>query len=264
MNKELKNNPFKVHGIEHFSPSMINTFVNDPVLFILKYVYKHKGYSNSSAVRGHTVEKVLNQYLDNKQLITEDEIKGLFTSMVSDAQYNCDKDELKSDKYSKELGLLNDYYNVGVDFLSTDDWFFAKPTGYQNQIIIKDDDFPIPIMGYIDFIFDDKIVDLKTSGKMPSKLTENIYRQMAIYSLAVPNKDSVVVYITPKKSQEFTIPTIDMIYYKNQVKQIMFNIQKFLSVSADPQELASLLYPNFDDWRWTDDLKIEAMKIWRM
>ena len=44
----------------------------------------------------------------------------------------------------------------------------------------------------------------------------------------------------------------------------MFNIQKFLSVSADPQELASLLYPNFDDWRWTDDLKIEAMKIWRM
>ena len=50
--------------------------------------------------------------------------------------------------------------------------------------------------------------------------------------------------------------------YKNQLKKVAFRIQKFLFISNDKHELASLIYPNYDSWTWSDFLKKEAKKIW--
>jgi hypothetical protein len=41
-----------------------------------------------------------------------------------------------------------------------------------------------------------------------------------------------------------------------------FSIQKFLSISDDKHELASLMYPNYDSWMWSSDMKEKAKKIW--
>ena len=51
--------------------------------------------------------------------------------------------------------------------------------------------------------------------------------------------------------------------YGQPLKKVAFSIQKFLSISSDRHELASLVYPNFDSWTWSDKQKIEANKIWR-
>ena len=40
---------------------------------------------------------------------------------------------------------------------------------YQQKVEVQLDDLPIPIIGYIDFLFKDTIVDLKTTVRMPSK-----------------------------------------------------------------------------------------------
>ena len=50
--------------------------------------------------------------------------------------------------------------------------------------------------------------------------------------------------------------------YKKQLKKVAFSIQKFLSISNDKHELASLVYPNFDSWTWSSGLKKEAKKVW--
>ena len=42
--------------------------------------------------------------------------------------------------------------------------------------------------------------------------------------------------------------------YKKQLKKVAFSIQKFLSISNDKHELASMLYPNFDKWEWSEDM----------
>jgi hypothetical protein len=60
------NNPFKVHGIEHLSPSKINLWVNDPALFIGTYLCGMKGSYGVGAFRGTAVEHALEKKLSNK------------------------------------------------------------------------------------------------------------------------------------------------------------------------------------------------------
>ena len=120
---------------------------------------------------------------------------------------------------------------------------------------------PIPVMGYIDFRFKDKIVDLKTSTRMPSKPTEAQKSQMAFYSMAYPDNSIDLFFATPKDYNKFTLNNLSV--YKKQLKRVAFSIQKFLSISNDKHELASLIYPNYDSWTWSDKLKREAKKIWR-
>jgi hypothetical protein len=115
-------------------------------------------------------------------------------------------------------------------------------------------------MGYIDFRFKDKIVDLKTTTRMPSKPTEAQKRQMAFYSMAYPKNSIDLFFATPKDYRKFTLDNLSV--YKKQLKKVAFSIQKFLSISDDKHELASLVYPNYDSWTWNYKLKQEAKKIW--
>lgn len=115
-------------------------------------------------------------------------------------------------------------------------------------------------MGYVDFLFKDKIVDLKTTNRMPSKPTEAQKRQMALYSMAYPDKKADLFFVSPKQHRVFTLSSITK--YKKQLKKVAFSIQKFLSISEDRHELASLIHPNFDKWEWSEDMKKEAEKIW--
>ena len=41
-------------------------------------------------------------------------------------------------------------------------------------------------------------------------------------------------------------------------------MEKILSISDDIQEVASLLIPDLDDWRWNAKEKINAKKLWRL
>ena len=118
---------------------------------------------------------------------------------------------------------------------------------------------PVPVIGYIDFRFKDKIVDLKTSTRMPTKPTEAQKRQMALYSMAYPKSSVDLFFATPKDSKVFTLK--DLSVYKKQLQKVALGIQKFLSISDDKHELASLMYPNLDSWLWSG-MKEEANKIW--
>ena len=55
----LSNNPFKVHNIEHLSPSKVNLWVTDPALFVGTYLCDMKGSFGVGAFRGTAVEYAL-------------------------------------------------------------------------------------------------------------------------------------------------------------------------------------------------------------
>ena len=95
---------------------------------------------------------------------------------------------------------------------------------------------------------------------MPSQPSEAQKRQMAFYSMAYPSNGVDLFFATPKDYKKFTLK--DLGRYKKQLKRIAFSIEKFLSISDDRYELASLIYPNFDSWTWGNTMKIEAKKIW--
>ena len=242
------NNPFKAHGINYLSPSSINTYINDTSLWVARYLFKIKSSSGASAVRGIATEFVLADKYE----------KGVFDYNLLDVKFMslCAESgiDLGDVKTAKEKKLLKDFGTI-ID----ENFDYKDLEAYQEKVEVQIEDMPVPIMGYIDFRFNDAIVDLKTTTRMPSKPTEAQKRQMALYSMAYPDSSVDLFFATPKEHKRFTLKNLTL--YKKQLRKVALSIQKFLSISDDKHELASLMYPNLDSWLWSG-MKEEANKIW--
>ena len=242
------NDPFKAHGINYLSPSSINTYINDTSLWVARYLFKIKSSSGASAVRGIATEFVLADKYE----------KGVFDYNLLDVKFMslCAESgiDLGDIKTAKEKKLLKDFGTI-ID----ENFDYKDLEAYQEKVEVQIEDMPVPIIGYIDFRFKGKIVDLKTSTRMPTRPTEAQKRQMALYSMAYPNSSVDLFFATPKEHKKFTLKNLTL--YKKQLRKVALSIQKFLSISDDKHELASLMYPNLDSWLWSG-MKEEANKIW--
>ena len=245
------NNPFLLHNIDHLSASSINLWVSDPCRWCLKYLMKIDGDFGASAQRGNIIEWALERLLSKGDYVTVEELQNMFTKTLNDK--NIDTEDKKS---VEELKNLEDYYQMTVNNCKYDNL-----VNYQEKIEVQYADLPIPIVGYIDFVFKDFILDLKTTGKMPSKCPESVRRQMAVYSMVYTEYDMVVDYVTPKKYQTFKLEELQL--YRRQVYDICMGLMRFLSTSDNPLPLTQSFHPNFDHWAWDDTMKNEAKKIWR-
>ncbi len=246
----LSNNPFAVHGINYLSPSSINTYINDNALWVARYLFGVKSSSGASAVRGIATEATLADKYEKKTF----DFKYLdmhFMSLCAESGI-----DLGDTKTAKEKKLLEGFGKV-ID----ENFNYDNLEAYQEKVSVQLDDLPVPIIGYIDFRFADKIVDLKTTTRMPTRPTEAQKRQMALYSMAYPKSSVDLFFASPKEHKIFTLKNLSV--YKKQLERVALGIQKFLSVSNDKHEIASLTYPNLDSWLWTG-MKDEASKIWSL
>ena len=249
------NNPFKTHGIEHLSPSKVNLWVSDPALFIGTYLCGMKGSFGVGAFRGNAVEHALQKRITNKDLPPKAIDEFLYGSFDAECiEHNISTDDEKLIKERKALEL---YYSSALDIYSD----LGMPTHYQHKIYYSlHEDLPIPFLGYIDFVYEDSIRDLKTVGVRPSKFSDAHQRQLAVYSKAFPDKELWCDYVTKKEVMSFKLQNVEQ--RLNQVINICFGLQKFLSISDDPYELASMHYPNYDSWMWSEDMKEQSKTIW--
>ena len=245
----LSNNPFAVHGINYLSPSSINTYINDNALWVARYLFGVKSSSGASAVRGIATEAALADKYEKKTF----DFKYLdmhFMSLCAESGI-----DLGDTKTAKEKKLLEGFGKV-ID----ENFNYDNLEAYQEKVLVQLDDLPVPIIGYIDFRFADKIVDLKTTTRMPTRPTEAQKRQMAFYSMAYPKNSVDLFFATPKEHKKFPLKSLTS--YKKQLEKVAYSIQKFLSISDDKHELASFVYPNLDSWMWYGKMKEEAKKIW--
>ena len=246
----LSNNPFAVHGIKYLSPSSINTYINDNALWVARYLFGVKSSSGASAVRGIATEAALADKYEKKTF----DYKYLDMHFMSlCAESGVDLGDVKT---AKEKKLLEGFGKV-ID----ENFNYDNLEAYQEKVSVQLDTLPVPIIGYIDFRFADKIVDLKTTTRMPTRPTEAQKRQMALYSMAYPKSSVDLFFASPKEHKIFTLKNLSV--YKKQLEKVALGIQKFLSVSNDKHEIASLTYPNLDSWLWTG-MKEEASKIWSL
>jgi len=146
------NNPFKAHNINYLSPSSINTYISDMPMWITRYLYGVKSSSGASAVRGIAEEFALaNKY--EKGVFDFNLLDVKFMSLCAESQI-----DLGDTKTIKERKILKDFGKV-ID----ENFNHKNLVAYQEKVEVQFDDLPVPVMGYIDFRFTDKIVDLKTS-----------------------------------------------------------------------------------------------------
>jgi len=247
------NNPFETHKISHLSPSSINSFIADPCLWTMRYLFNVKEKSGVGAIRGTTLEYVQNEKLKN-DFFDYDLLEQHFTKLCVEQDI-----DLSDAKTLKEQDALIKYGSI-IDL----NFNFHGLEQYQQKIELNFEDLPVPILGYIDFIFNDIIVDLKTTNRMPSKPTNGQLRQMAFYSMGYTDKEVQLFFVSPREHKQFTLTKNDIEYNSKTLLEGAFTIQRFLSLSDDRNELASFIYPNFDKWEWSELMKNEAKKIWRI
>lgn len=258
------NNPFKVHGIEHLSASAINQFITNPASWILK-VSGHRGIPNPAMWRGTVIDDAICKSFEN-DLSIEKKLHRSITNSEYDYdslyEYHNATHDYDIDAVDKERNNLQRYLEVAIPFYAK----LGKPQECQKRIEVEFDDIPVPVIGYIDLQYDGITRDIKTTGRLMSKVPSTICRQLSLYAFAeesIPYAD--FIHVTKTKAEVVSIEITDVRKRVIELRKAALSMMNVLSYSDDINQVASLFYPDFDDWRWSNPVDQDAAKkLWRI
>ena len=159
------------------------------------------------------------------------------------------------EKSEKERAAIGPMIELAVAELEQ----YGKPQfsidGSQQKVSItcNGDGWKIPIIGFLDLVYPDHglVVDLKTTMRMPSTMTQSHKRQRCIYQRCLGGNQQVkFLYVTPKKSGWLEDGDVDA--ELATVKAHCNRLERFLSVSDDAQYLASIVPVDPTHFYWSD------------
>ncbi len=261
----MKNNPFETHGIEHLSPSSINCYIDDIPLWIMRYLYGFRNGGGPAMWRGTVVDHAVGNYFglgETKKLTLPQALKESdmeYKRLLDYCNTQYPEQLIDVEKYKREGRMVGSYTKAAIEFYSK----MGEPSDYQKEINLFIEDIPVPVKGYIDLQYQDIIRDIKTTGRMPSKVSNAHARQVSVYAKAegcTPVLDYICV--SSKGTEVVTYPVERIDEHIKVVRQVALAIMNLLSFSNDKQTIAQLFYPNLDDWKWGDDEINFAKTIW--
>ena len=164
------------------------------------------------------------------------------------------------DKVDKERNGIPGMVEMGLAELKP----YGVPSSTQGLISHEFDGLQVPMIGYYDFEWEQHgvLTDLKTSHALTSKIKPNHARQVALYRAARgDNLQARVTYITSKKRATYALENARE--HVEALGKIGLAIQKFLSVSDDPMELASMVVPDVESYFFDDPaIRQSVWEIW--
>jgi len=246
-------NPFEVHDLHHLSPSACNLFTNSPAMFVLEKCMKKRSPVGAAAHRGTAVEAGIVEGLLNGS----DDATCIAVARKSfDAATALSGDS----RVEKESNALGEIVKMGLSELRP----YGKPTSTQGKIEYKIDGLLVPMIGFYDLEWENHgiLTDIKTTHALPSKISTSHARQVALYVAARgSNLDARLTYVTPKKVATYHLENVAQ--HVMALEKIALTIQRFLSISSDPAELASIVVPEVDSFYFADPLaRKAAFDVW--
>jgi hypothetical protein len=140
----------------------------------------------------------------------------------------------------------------------------AAPDGArQHKLELTIPGVAVPVWGYLDFWFMDHgiIVDLKSTAKIPSQVTDAHARQGAIYATMGSNQQVRMAYVSAKKIACYVVPDIA----ENLASFVRASqaIENLLSISDDSEKLTRCFSPDLSSFYWGDaSARRVAQEIW--
>lgn len=242
--------PWTKHGIEHLSASSLATFRNEPAIWVMRYLFKFKDEVGPGAWRGTAVEAGLDQLLYARE--KEVALEAALASFDSAAQGEVSED------ITKERDAIAPMLAQAWEQVKG----LGMPMARQLKVIHTLPGIEIPVIGYVDYTFEDSLLDLKTTHRMPSEPSPDHAAQVTVYADALGKKGSLV-YATTKKSA--TYPLTDD--HTTQARWALLTsaraIRAFLRRVDTREEAAEMCAPNFENFRWSDAARAEALEIWK-
>lgn len=248
-------NSFEHHGIEHLSASQLNKFSAAPSAWVLEKLMKVKGRVGCSAHRGTSVETGVSFGLFDHSLSEDDCVSAALS------QYDRLTALSGDDKRDKERGVVPGMVRNGLALREKGNPIRPND-GDQHRIEVMIPGVPIPFLGFLDFEFADEVIDTKTTNAIPSVMPTAHARQFSLYKTAKMEKRMRGAYISSKRMD---ILTLDRDTYDKSMIEITVmakRMEKFLSVSDDPLELAAIVSHDPSTFYWSDPaMKAEGVRV---
>jgi len=249
-------NPFETHGIEHLSPSSCNLFTSAPAVFVLQKLLKRNTSVGAAAHRGTSVETGVAYGLTNPGATPDECATKAHEQFAQLTALNSDP------RRDKEHDGLSDMVRWGLRELRP----YGVPTSLQGKVSHTVEGLAVPIIGFYDFEWEDKgiLVDLKTTHALPSQISGPHARQVALYAaVRGDNISPRITYCTSKKVATYQLENVRE--HLAALEKIALTVQRFLAISSDPMELASLVVPDTSSFYYSDPITRQAAyEVWNI
>lgn len=248
-------NPFAAFKIEHLSPSTCSKFVGSQAMFVLDKVLKRGGSVGAAAHRGTAVEDGVTHGL------THPGASLVECHQIALAKFEELTKGFPDEKLSKERDGLRGMIEQALIQLRG----YGKPSGTQLKVSVDMPGISVPIIGYLDYEWEqhDVLADLKTTHMCPSAIKTDHARQVSLYKRARNRARAVISYNTPKRGETYLLDNADAHF--EALVLISGTIQRFLALSTDPYELASLVMPDVESFYFNDPATRQAaFEIWKI
>ncbi len=230
-------NSFERFGIDHLSPSSLNSWRSAPGLWALRYIAKRRDERNPAMQRGIAVETGMQAWL-----------RGETSHEALDAAHmNFDLNTMGivDDAIEKERALIEPMLKNGTKWQRPSDL-----NATQLRIEHWLDPIPVPIIGYVDFAFDGLDVDLTTTKACPKRETgpsANHVGQVSIYR-AARDRAGGLLYVSHANWSYFEV-TDDMMYAAlDDMRDTALSLNNFLSRCDTREDVLRSLPIDWDHW----------------
>jgi hypothetical protein len=242
-------NPFEKHGIKHLSASSLALYRAEPSIWTMKYLYGVKDEMGAAVWRGSAVEAGVDLMIYNPTATVSEVLPTAYARFDNEAQGEI------SDKIDKERGGIPGFIEQAASLLRP----LGIPTARQWRTDLWLDGIEVPVIGYLDYLWPDFLVDLKTTWALPSTPKPDHAIQVVGYQEATGRKPKLA-YVTPKKGALYDIedPTEPLWSLRRSATAL----RSMLDRAGDRDAVANMFSPNFDDFRWNDALKQEAFRLY--
>jgi len=254
---------------DYLSASQINRFLDEPALWVMDQFFDIKSNAGPGAWRGSAVEAACDLVLFS-QADDAAALKAAADRFEQDAHGDL------SEEVEKERAALPVYLKNLLPSVRQ----LGMPLTRQSKIVLKLPTLDVDIVGYVDYRFPDRLVDLKTTGRMPSldeqgriKDKGDHLRQVAIYERA-EGVMPVLCYATPGKPEKGQDRKPPLLYAPTReeldasmrmVEAAGRAMQRLLRSNQEPARIAELYPPrDLSSYLWNDSLRKEAATIWRI
>lgn len=232
----LPSGGLKLHGIQHLSPSSLNSYVAQPAAWVMERLLNRRAPVGCAAHRGTASEAGI--------------VMGLLdpTAEIGDCVAHALTEYDRLTALSAHPNLTKERDGIpGIVATAIPELRAYGIPQTQVRIDRQIDGIPVPVIGFIDLHWPEHglTLDIKTTFRVPGDITTSHARQVSIYVYGT-NHQARIAYCSPKKITVYALE--DTAAPIAEAVQIAQRMDRFLAISADPYELASLLVPDTDHY----------------
>ena len=255
-----------------WSAYQVNLFLDEPALWLMERFMKVRSTAGASAWRGKAVEAAADLVLFQK---ADDDaaLARAYEVFELDAQGEI------SDEIEKARGEIAPMLRNLIPSLRE----LGVPFSRQAKFTVDVPGVDIQVYGYVDYRFTDWLMDLKSTGKMPSLFEDGRIkdkaehlRAMAIYERGLGLRP-VLCYVTPGKPDKGKDRKEPLFYTPHREEldaswrmveaalRAMERIQNAIEGGREIGDVA-MMYPPRDlaGFRWSDATRSTATKLWNL